>query len=583
MNILMSKWRKRIFTNRHLELKHKIEQLEQVINELRVKDAQHKTIFDAQPDATVISNKDGIIVMTNNQVEMLLGYKSRELIGQSIEILVPEKFRAYHPRLRAFYCNSPYPRQMGTFPLVLALRKDGTEIDVEISLSPIETKQGFLFASSLRDVSIRKKFEADLKHSEERFRLMANYSPIMIWITNEKGEPTFSNQAWLDFVGWKEETITYNEWRQLVHPEDIKKAEFVDYFTNIKKYKTICIEYRLRDATGEWRWVLDQGAPMFDNAGVFIGCIGSLLDITEYKKAENELRIAAIAFESNEAMLITDKESVILRVNAAFTELTGYSSEEAIGQKTNFLRSGHHDDAFYQNMWNSLNRDGTWAGEIWDRRKNGEIFPKWLIITAVKNEAGIITNYVGAQSDISAQKAQDKRMYDLAYYDALTKLPNRRLVLERIEHCMSVAHRQTNQLAVLLLDLDKFKAVNDTFGHLAGDELLQQVALRLNSCVRESDTVARLGGDEFIVLLENITAPNDAGLVSENIIVALTTPFYLTKAEYVSIGVSIGISLYPQDGDNTVLLIENADAALYEAKVQGRGCFVYFSKLQAKA
>ncbi len=304
--------------------------------------------------------------------------------------------------------------------------------------------------------------------------------------------------------------------------------------------------------------------------------------VKQLEKLEHELRIAAIAFESSEAMVITDEHSVILRVNAAFTKLTGYSSREAVGQKTNFLRSGHHDENFYKSMWETLNRDGTWAGEVWDRRKNGEVYPKWLIITAVRNAAGKVTNYVGAQSDITARKAEDKRLHDLAYYDVLTKLPNRRLIFERIEHSISMAQRQNNQFAILMLDLDKFKAVNDNFGHLAGDELLQQVALRLSACVRESDTVARLGGDEFVVLLENISSTNDAALVAENIIIALATSFYLAKAGVVSIGTSVGVSLYPQDGDNTLLLIENADAALYRAKMQGRGCFVYFSQLQEK-
>lgn len=424
-----------------------------------------------------------------------------------------------------------------------------------------------------------EQIEKTLKSSEERFRLMANSSPIMIWITDENGLPTFSNQAWLDFVGLAAEEVTYQAWRKLIHPDDIKTA-FVSFFIDIEENKTVSTEYRLRHVSGEWRWVFDQGVAMFNDLGIFTGYIGSLIDITARKNTENELRIAAIAFESNEAMIITDTNSVILRANKAFTELTGYSTEECVGKKTNFLKSEHHDSKFYKEMWDAINRDGVWEGEIWDRRKNGEVFIKWLMITAVKNKKSVVTNYVGTQSDITARKAADKKMRDLAYYDALTKLPNRRLFFERLEHCITIAQRQHKQFAILMLDLDKFKPVNDTFGHLAGDELLQQVAGRISSCLRESDTVARLGGDEFIILLENVTHPNDAALVSENIILALTTVFQLSKCDSIFIGTSIGISLYPQNGVSAMTLISNADAALYQAKYEGRGRFVYFSEVR---
>jgi diguanylate cyclase (GGDEF)-like protein/PAS domain S-box-containing protein len=564
------------------ELKRKIKQLEEIEQELRASKARQKAIFDAQPDATIISDENGIIVTANTQVEILLGYNATELVGQPIEILIPPRFRPNHPQLRKSYCNAPYPRFMGMgFPNVMALRKDQTDVEVEISLSPIHTEQGILFASSLRDVTARKEIEAALKASEERFRLMANYSSIMIWITDTKGEPTFSNQAWLDFVGWKKETVTHNEWQQLVHPDDLKTA-FTHYFGKTKEHKIVSTEYRLRGANGQWLWVLDKGVPMFNDEGVFIGYIGSLLDINEHKNAQAELRIASIAFESNEAMLITDANSTILRVNAAFTKLTGYSAEELVGQKTSFLRSGHHDDKFYTEMWETIKRDGTWQGEIWDRRKNGEIYPKWLVITAVKNAEGEITNYVGAQSDITERKATDQKMRDLAYYDPLTKLPNRRLLHERLEHSILMAQRLNKQFAILMLDLDKFKAVNDSLGHLAGDELLQQVAVRLSGCLRESDTVARLGGDEFIVLLENVKHPDDAGLIAKNITITMAAPFTILQNHTAVIGSSVGISIFPQDGDDPVKLIANADFALYQAKTNGRGCFVYFSDLKAQ-
>lgn len=587
MNIL-SNWLRNFCSNanfeefikaKSFELECEIARLKQVEQELQLIISGKRAIFEAEPDATIITNDKGIIVMANKQVASLLGFEQNELIGRSIEMLIPSRFRDNHRKYREIYSASPSVRFMGNgFTNIVALRKDDTELDVEVSLSRIETLQGNLFASSLRDITARRKNEEELKTSEERFRLMANSSPIMIWITDKEGNPTFSNKAWTEFVGLKSLTaLTHKDWLELVHPDE-RKLAVKNYYVNIHDPEPISTEYRLRHVSGEWRWVFDLGVPMFNDLGIFVGYIGSLVDITDRKNAEAELRIAAIAFESHEAMVVTDANTTILRVNAAFTKLTGYSTQECIGQKMDFLHSGYHDEAFYQAMWKSINSDGTWQGEIWDRRKNGEVYPKWLTITAVKNDAGTVTHYVGTQSDITDRKAEDKRMHDLAYYDALTNLPNRRLLEDRMEHSITIAQRHKKKLAVLMLDLDKFKEVNDNLGHLAGDKLLQLVALRISNCLRESDTVARLGGDEFVVLLEHITDAKDAALVAENIVNELNKSFHLAQNHDVQIGASIGISLYPQDGENSITLIANADIALYSAKSKGRGCFAYFSQ-----
>ncbi|TAN48151.1 MAG: EAL domain-containing protein [Methylococcaceae bacterium] len=300
-------------------------------------------------------------------------------------------------------------------------------------------------------------------------------------------------------------------------------------------------------------------------------------NLIQRKRAEVNLRIAAIAFESQEAMVITDADNIILRVNRAFTETTGYTAEEAVGNKMNLLRSGRHDPHFYALMWQSIQQYGSWQGEIWDRRKNGEIYLKWLTITAVTGRHGEITHYVGTQTDITERKAAEERTRYLAHYDPLTQLPNRRLLYDRLEHGIRTAVRDGKQMALLMLDLDRFKDVNDSLGHLAGDELLQQVAGRLSARLRKVDTVARLGGDEFIVLLEDIARPEDAARVAEVLIKDLSKPFRLTQGDDVRIGASIGISLHPQHGDHPKSLMEDADTALYQAKAQGRGCFAFFS------
>jgi len=301
-------------------------------------------------------------------------------------------------------------------------------------------------------------------------------------------------------------------------------------------------------------------------------------DITERKQTELDLRIAATAFEAQEAMVITDTASVILRINKAFTASTGYTEKEAVGRKISILKSGRHDAAFYAAMWKSILSVGAWQGEIWDRRKNGEIYPKWLSITAVKRNDGVISHYVGTHTDITERKAADEQIKQLAFYDPLTQLPNRRLLQERLKHSINVERRDGKQLALLMLDLDRFKAINDSLGHLAGDDLLQQVAERITAKLRDVDMVARLGGDEFIVLLEDIAQPEDAARVAKEIIADLTKAFCLSQSGNVQIGVSIGISLSPQHGDTPELLMDHADAALYQAKDAGRGCFAYFSE-----
>lgn len=301
-------------------------------------------------------------------------------------------------------------------------------------------------------------------------------------------------------------------------------------------------------------------------------------NLIQRKRAEINQRIAAIAFESQEAMVITDADNVILRVNRAFTETTGYTMEEAVGHQMNLLRSGRHDATFYALMWQSIQQHGSWQGEIWDRRKNGEIYLKWLTITAVTGRHGEVTHYVGTQTDITERKAAEERTRYLAHYDPLTQLPNRRLLYDRLEHGIRTAVRDGKQMALLMLDLDRFKDVNDSLGHLAGDEMLQQVAGRLSARLRKVDTVARLGGDEFIVLLEDIARPEDAARVAEALIKDLSKPFQLSQGGDVRIGASIGISLHPQHGDHPKSLMEDADTALYQAKAQGRGCFAFFSE-----
>jgi len=302
-------------------------------------------------------------------------------------------------------------------------------------------------------------------------------------------------------------------------------------------------------------------------------------DVTERERVEAALRQSAMVFGSTrDGIIITDLNGSILSVNQAFTSITGYPEAEVLGQNPRLLQSGRHERGFYQTLWASVHATGHWQGEVWNRRKNGEVFPEWLSISTLPDDAGQPHRYVAVFSDISQIKQGEAKLEHLAHYDALTELPNRLLLFSRLEHCIDLARRDEKMLALLMLDLDRFKTVNDSFGHLLGDELLQQVAKRLSSRLRGVDTICRLGGDEFVVLIEKIEQEEDAARVANDIITALNEPWHLSNGTEVRIGVSVGISLYPAHGHSAQELLQQADASLYQAKAEGRGRFKYFSE-----
>ncbi|WP_347986334.1 EAL domain-containing protein [Methylomonas sp. AM2-LC] len=313
--------------------------------------------------------------------------------------------------------------------------------------------------------------------------------------------------------------------------------------------------------------------------GVELRFIVLLHDITQRKQVEAELRIAATAFESQEGIIITDAHNVILRVNKSFTQITGYTAKDVIGHKPSLLASGRHDDKFFAAMWTQLNTNGTWEGEIWNRRKNGTIFIELLTITAVTDHKNKVSNYVASFSDITQRKKAEDEIQNLAFFDPLTQLPNRRMLLNRLQHTMVTSKRSGKTSALLFIDLDNFKTLNDTLGHGVGDLLLQLVAQRLLSTVREVDTVARLGGDEFLVILGELSrlhvdAVNYAGGVGDKILQVLNQSFQLGPYEY-HITPSIGITLF-NDQHPTDELLKQADIAMYQAKKSGRNTMRFF-------
>jgi diguanylate cyclase (GGDEF)-like protein/PAS domain S-box-containing protein len=302
----------------------------------------------------------------------------------------------------------------------------------------------------------------------------------------------------------------------------------------------------------------------------------AIRDVTDQRRAEAQLRIwATVLDHSGDIIFVTDAQKRIIAVNRAFEAITGYSEHEVIGRDPHFLASRGQKPDFYRELWAVVDEVGHWQGEVEDRRKDGQPLPLWLAITAAADKTGNIQHYIGIGSDISDRKEVESRIQFLAYHDALTGLPNRVLFQDRLELAMAHAKRQGTRAAVLFLDLDRFKNINDSLGHHVGDELLKEVSVRLSHCIRADDTISRQGGDEFLVLLHHLSEPDDVAQVATKILRELAIPFPIRSME-LHISGSIGIALYPDDGHDSETLIRNADAAMYYAKELGRNNFQFF-------
>ncbi len=363
-----------------------------------------------------------------------------------------------------------------------------------------------------------------------------------------------------------------------VAPADLADKYLADDLALLAKPGKHIYESQVRYADGSRHDVMLHKATFTRQDGSIGGIVGVMLDITERKQLEVRVQQAATVFDSTaDGVTITAPDGCILAVNRAFTEITGYTEAEALGHNPRLLRSGYHDDAFYRRMWATITRDGRWQGELWNKRKDGRVFPQWLTITAVKNQSGQVIHYVGVFSDTSAIKKAQEQIDHQAQHDPLTGLPNRLRLEDRLHRATQRACSDHTSFALLFINLDRFKSINDTFGHHLGDRVLCKIAERLSRLTRASDTLARLGGDEFLIILEDIAQPAEAVRLAEQILKNLRDcPVTLEQDFY--IGASIGISLFPQDGDDASTLIRNADVAMYRAKERGRNTCEFFTQ-----
>ncbi len=453
-------------------------------------------------------------------------------------------------------------------------------IQIESDLTT-QNDDGSLWSGVVSDVTERRKAEEELNEQAMRTRLILQTTQDGFWMVDLKGNLLDVNDTYCRMSGYSKEELLdmhVSEVEANETPEETKAHINTILETGFDCFET---RHRCKDGSLLELEVSTSLAGLGDNRVFFV----FIRAIHDRKQAEANLRIAAAAFDSQESLMITDANGVILRVNQAFTETTGYTAEETVGQTPSMLKSDRHDADFYDAMWESIHRNGAWQGEIWDRRKNGEVYPKWLSISAVKGDDGSITHYVGSHIDITERKAAEEEIENLAFFDPLTNLPNRRLLLDRLKQALVSAARNDREGALLFLDLDSFKTLNDSLGHDMGDILLQQVAQRLLSCVREHDTVARLGGDEFVILLEELSshtidAASQIETVSEKIIATLNQPYQLGPQEWHSTP-SIGITLFNNGHQKADELFKQADIAMYQAKKAGCNTLRFFdTKMQ---
>ncbi|OGS91026.1 MAG: hypothetical protein A2Z95_05130 [Gallionellales bacterium GWA2_60_18] len=426
-----------------------------------------------------------------------------------------------------------------------------------------------------------------LAFNQWRFRLQGKRLNQIIWGTgagawewNVQTGAAILNERWAEIIGYTLDElapVSIETWTKFTHPDDLKRSDALLEKHFRRETEAYECEVRMRHKDGSWVWVLTRGRVVeWTRGGQPLWMAGTHLDITERKLAEEKLQLAASVFtHSNEGIMITDAAGSIIDVNDAFTRITGYPREEVLGRNPRMLRSGRQPPEYYQAMWKALLDKGHWYGEIWNRRKSGEAYAEMLTISAVHDAAGNIGHYVALLADITLAKEHQHQLEHIAHYDALTGLPNRVLLADRMHQAIAQSERRSQALATVYLDLDGFKAVNDRYGHDAGDELLIAVAGRMKDALRDGDTLARIGGDEFVAILTDLNDARDCEQALSRLLQAAADPVTI-HGDILRVSASIGVTLYPDDAAEADQLLRHADQAMYQAKQSGKNRYHFF-------
>jgi diguanylate cyclase (GGDEF)-like protein/PAS domain S-box-containing protein len=470
--------------------------------------------------------------------------------------------------------------------------KDGGYRDIEIAGRNLLSNPviGGLVLTG-HDVTASKRAELEINLSRQQldadrllFQAILDNAPIGVWMSGIDGRLKFVNNTFCNAVGIREQQFLSAEQYTDVFPQSIAEncaaSDRACYAQEAPHLSTEILPF----VDGKDHLIEITKVKLHDTAGNVIGLIGLSADITERKQAEERLRLTSKVFENTlEGITITDTQGNIIEVNAAFSKITGYSHEELVGRNPRLLQSGHQSRAFYETMWQSITSTGHWAGEVWNRNKKGEMYPEWLSISAISNAQGAVTHYVGISSDITLLKQHEKQLERIAHYDALTGIPNRTLLSDRMKQAIARTAREQNMMAVCYLDLDEFKPVNDTLGHEAGDHVLIEIVQRIQSAIRGGDTVARLGGDEFVILLLGQERGEECSATLARLLTIIAEPINI-MGKSVCLSASIGVSIYPLDDEDSDTLLRHADQAMYVAKQSGKNRFhIYDPALDQRA
>ncbi len=549
------------------------EELETRTKQMTSLSAEYEFLYNSLDMPILVFSKEGNLTRTNRTAVQQYGLGPGS-IGLNIYRLILE------PPLQNLANQVEEVLRNGKNLQIAADHKGRSYI---VNVNPGYSKTGeidqiFVFVT---DHTSLVRFEKQLQEKKDQLQAIMDHSFSLLAVKDTTGRYQFVNRRFTEFFGISEDP--HGKTDRQVFPD----SEKMDLFRRgdaevLASLAPVFSTESIR--TNEKDIILDViRFPLLDESGAPYAVCTQAEDVTLKKHAEEQLRLAAKVFDhSGEGISITDPAGRIVTVNKAFTKVTGYEPQEVFGKTPAVLKSGKHTEDFYHTMWESLLEKGWWQGEVWNRRKNGSVYPEWLTINAVKDQTGAITHYVGIFSDITAIKESQRRVAYLASHDELTGLANRNLFADELRHALGRASRRKYKIALLYLDLDNFKTINDTLGHETGDLLLKEAARRLQESVRDGDLVVRMGGDEFVLLLEDIQ-PETVRQIAERVVDYLAASFTIGPHQFF-VTCSIGISIYPDDGEDSRILLKNADVAMYRAKEAGRNQYQYFtSEMQVVA
>jgi diguanylate cyclase (GGDEF)-like protein/PAS domain S-box-containing protein len=541
---------------------------------LRVSENYHRQLIDNSPFPVLVTRlKDDTLTYINNRVETLFDVKRTDVIGHKVDKFWVDK-----------------TRREAMFNL---LRKHGSVSDFETELMTGEDKRLWSYLSAVitefngepsllvafNDITERKQMEEALRKSEQRYRMLAENAMDVIW-TFDVSRRTFSyiSAAVKRMRGYTVEEAMQQTIDEALTPESARQArEELAHLVQSGELTQCTWEMEQPCKDGSTIWTDVTLTLIRDAGGNPVEIMGITRDITEQHRLSEALKARLVAIEAAaESFMITDKNGIIEYVNPAFTEMTGFTAEEAIGKKPNIVKSELHPPEFYQELWATITAGHIWRGEITNRDHNGRIYIDSTAIAPVMNEQGEIIRYVAIKHDVTERREMESRLEHMAHFDMLTGVPNRQLFLERLEQSISLARRHQERLALLFIDLDGFKEINDNLGHEAGDAVLREIALRLHSEIRESDTVARVGGDEFVVLINTLQSSDNLEGIVRKLLEGITLPILLSGELHV-IGASIGVSLFPEHGHDVASLLSNADSAMYMSKRTGKNRWTLYA------